>query len=432
MSEQNKTAIEKAQPVNEISKILSTGLDVEVAAFERGRDNLTTIQSDKGRDDSGKGAGEQIDDDGGMSKISDEEKAGEGKKEEKKEGNNLQSTKEEKEVKLEDFGKILGETSEIVKKNKEEAKAKSEEKKDEVKVETKVDDGKKEEKTVERDLTGFGEREAKWLRRMPLDAYEYFSKALRDGRLNQEQAKKQAEEYEAKVKALTEGKTELPASYFANPNAIKISPDYVALQEGVSLSAEIERHWQEQLDRIEKGENWFDLWQDPKTGKIYVQNEAKEPTASAKVQVGRYYNDAGIQTREVIGQLNSMVKEFKEKQTSYVQKIKDAEKQYMPVFEDKNSDEHKMSMKVGDELKKIGITDDNPAFSMLAKSVALNFILRDIILAAQTNTQRQQANATDAKKAGPTSAEFTGGGNNSKGKDISLDDFKKAGLPAFI
>ena len=396
-------------PTETTEKILGSGIDAELEHFEHGTTLTSTAKE-------------------------------EGKTEETK----TEETKVEEKIlpKLEDFGKLLGETSSITKKLDEGKKIeekvddKKEEtpKEDEVVKETPDDKGK-----PARDLTGFGERESKWLQRMPYDAYEYFSKTLKDSRAVEEKHKKEKDDYEAKIKTLQEeGGVELPESYYHNPNAVVLSKDYQDCQSAINDSQLCEQHWKIQLNRIEKGEPWYDLVQDPKTGKIYVEKESKEPTVDNKVQVMSYFNQVGNQTQRLIGRLNTIVDTFKDKSVEFQNKIRGAEKQYMPVFENTKGDEYKLFEQVAEQLPSIGIDKDNPAFAMLAKSCALNLILKDLILKGSSGTANNQRSKEsfeeEKRKAGPSSKQTTGGGGGGKGNTTAptLEDFKKFGLPNMI
>jgi len=344
------------------------------------------------------------------------------------------SSKEPAELpKIEDFGKLLGETNDIVKKLGDDTRKKEENKKEEEEPEEEqqVDYRKAPDDTGKpaRDLSGFGDRETKWLQRMPYEAYQHFSKVLREGRTREESYKKEKEETEKKITALQAGRVELPASYYANPKAIILSPEYEDMQQAVNLSQEIEQHWRSQMERIEKGEPWYDLVQDPKTGKIYVKNEPEDPTASAKTNVMAYYLHVSNQTQQYIGKLSGLVESHKAKVADYDTRMKGYEKAYMPVFEDEKGVEHGIYKQVAEKLPSIGIDKDNPAFRMLAKSCALNLILKDIILQQQNGKSKESA-ADESRRAGPTSKHTSGGGSPSgKPAAATLDDFKKFGLP---
>lgn len=67
-----------------------------------------------------------------------------------------------------------------------------------------------------------------------------------------------------------------------------------------------------------------------------------------------------------------------------------------------------MQNKVAAELKKHGLSEKNPVFTSLAKSIALNFILRDALQAAHNQVGQTQVKKEDKQKAGPTGAEING------------------------
>jgi hypothetical protein len=340
---------------------------------------------------------------------------------------------------LEDFAKILGQTP------KEKTTAKIETKKVEAKVETKEEDSEQEApippktnnqpKTPARDYTGFGEVEAKYLQKMSNESFDYFSKHLKESRVKEETYKNEKKSLETELAKAKEGKVQLPESYYDNPNAAILMPEVQTLQANVSLASQIQNHWKNQLIAVKSGKPIYDLVQDAK-GNITVAAEATEITEENKAQIEmtlqEEYQNAIMQTGKFRQQLDTTVSGFKTKHLEKVAAIRSFEDKVMPIFseENKDTDEYKTYLSVAEGIAKQGISKDNPVFNMLAKSCALNFILRDLYNSEVKKTKVVAAVKQDQKKAGPTGSSFTGGGNGSGLKEApSLESYEAYGLP---
>jgi len=340
-------------------------------------------------------------------------------------------------IKLNDFGKLLGETGDVLKKLEDQKKDKPDEvnksldeSKEKTDIKTKEDNRQEpnNDGRPARDLTGFGDREAKWLQRMPYDAYEYFAKSIKTSREAETLFKKEKEELSTKLKEVSEGRIELPPSYYENPQAVVLSPEYQEAQEALSLSQQIETHWKEQLERVEKGEEWYDLISDPKTGKIFVDKTGKEPTATNKINIITYFQKVANQSQRFATNIDNIVNSFKTKHGTLISNIRKAEKDYMPFFEDTKADVYKYVENVTPELKKAGINENNPAFSLLAKSCALNLILRQMLDEKNAEGVKKNGVAEDARRAGPTSKSATGGSVGGNKMEVTMEMYKKMGI----
>lgn len=292
------------------------------------------------------------------------------------------------------------------------------------------------QKSRQRDLEGFGERESKWLQRMPYEAYEHFSKVIKDSRQREESFKQEKAALETKVKTLEEGRQVLPDSYYENPNAVVLSEDYQRIQGSISLLGDIENYYKDQLRRIENGEEWRDLSQDGKGG-VVIDSNNQEPTPEAKNHVFLQIQQAMMQRNNLQGQITGIVNNFKSKSDEFVSKVRGFEKEIMPYFEDEKGKEYGVYQQVSESLAKKGMTKSNPLFNSLAKSVALNLILKDLYTEAVKNPQKatvedkKQKISEDQKRSGPTESSFSGGNTNTGHKAPTLDDFTKRGLQRF-
>lgn len=401
----------------EVSKILSgNALDNEIRAFEgihaAPKQQQQTKSEDKGIDDN-------------QQRVSEKDtKVGEGKHEKvseiKKEDTHKSS--------LKSFDELIG--SNFSKEIKKDDKTK------EAVENTKVEDTKKESgikldedgKPI-RNLEGFGDQEKIWLKRMPYEAYEYFSKTLKEKRELDNRFKEETKKLTDKVTALESGKQILPESYYDNPNAFILSPEFGKIQYNAQLSKQVEEHWTEQLRKFKKGENWTPLTNDPKTGELLFDDE-REYNADDEVYILRQLNGANQQVVKFNSELERFVGGFQESHKSYISKIRQVEKEMLPVFENKESVEYKTYEAIKPKVEAWGIRKDNPAFEMLTKAVALNLVFRDALLGILQQQQQTKSLKEEQVKAGPTASSFSGGGSaNNELNKPKISDFNKVLYP---
>lgn len=331
--------------------------------------------------------------------------------------------------KLSDFDKIISDNTGL-EKLVEKKEEKVSEKKEEVGVKTETTAATAKPEKVETDLTGFGEQQQIWLRRMPSDAREHFAKKLREER----ELKETIKGYEEKVKNLTVGKEVLPESYYEHPRAFELSSEYQNATRNINTSVSIYNHWLAQKNKIESGEDWQDLEDevgaDGKfTGNIIVK-DPEPTTTAAKVHIDEMLNGARMQIQQFKATAANLAENFKVNHIKHQENIRSLAQKYYPQFEDKNYEGYKTLEKVVEELPKVGINKTNSIFELFARSVALNYIYVNYIKNNLTKTQVKEEIKKEAAKAGPTSSSFSGGGsgtskNSPDGKKVSLADFNK-------
>lgn len=391
----------------ELNKLFSGNtLDNEIAAFEGVHFDNKPPQKQEDKSTS-----QKIDD--GQQKISSKDtKTGE---------DNKTIDSKDKVIKdvvkpdIKAFDKVIGNT--IVKS----AEKKEDKKEIEKEIEVKLDDKGK----PVRNLEGFGEQEKIWLQRMPYESYEYFSKLLKERKEVDTKYKEEKENLTKRITALESGKQVLPESYYDNPNAFVLSPDFGKIQYNAQLSKQVEAHWAEQLRKIEKGENWIPLTNDPKTGEIIYDDE-REYSTDDKVYVLKQFTGASEQVTKFKTELENFVDSFSEKHKTYVGRIKEAEKTMLPVFENKESVEYKTYEAIKPKVEQWGIRKDNPAFDFLTKAVALNIVFRDALLGILSESQKTKSLKEEQIKAGPTASSFSGGGGgNNESKKLTFSEINK-------
>jgi len=267
-----------------------------------------------------------------------------------------------------------------------------------------------------RDVSMFGEQEQVWLKRMPYEAYEYFKKELLEKRESTTKTTEQLKKYEEEVKQLKTGKVAIPESYYDNPDSVILTPEFNEAQTRYQTTQNIESHWAQQLELIEKGENWTDLVAD-KDGNI-VLGKSYEPGVNAKIAVQKQLQKAISQTQKYQEELEGYVKNFKTRSEEHRGKLISYEKQLFPLFEDKENGAEAikyLETEIVPNLEKAGVRRDNPIFTAYAKSLAMNYLFRDQLIALQNNTLEEEKKKEAEKKAleekakrGPNGSDLAG------------------------
>ena len=263
----------------------------------------------------------------------------------------------------------------------------------------------------ERDLTGFNEQQAKFLRRMPYDGYQYFSKLVKES-----EGHKTA--LAARDKELAEARTkvsgEAPKSYYENPEAFSLLPKVKSVVAEVTKFDAVVKHWENQLTKIDSGEDWEDLSQDPKTGEIYVSRKL-EASTEARKEITRKLAQAMSIVDNGTRQYHQLAEEHKKSSETYVAKISQLESTYLPLFADKEKAPAKLANGVQAKLKEAGL-EDNPYLGMLSKSIALNLLLKHQI-SAYLKTASSTSPIVETRAAGPSGKELSGNREATKSND---------------
>jgi hypothetical protein len=288
-----------------------------------------------------------------------------------------------------------------------------------------------------RNLAPFGEQEQKWLQRMPYDAYEYFSKAILEKREFTEKQKA----YETQLNELKSGKQQIPQNYYEHPQAAYALPEVAQLQQQLQQATDVENHWAEQLAIVEEGlalkalakargetepvldKKWFTLGANEKGELIYAGEQ--EINTNAKAYILRQMNNAQLVGHNTKNTLQNTLNNFKQQYSTVVSKVKEAAKTYMPIFEDTKGEDYKVVEQVMPKVLEMGITKENPAYEILAKSIAFNVILRNMLLSTMQSNTTQQGIQDDRRRAGPGGADFNSAGNITTAPSVKLSDFNK-------
>lgn len=258
-------------------------------------------------------------------------------------------------------------------------------------------------------------------------------------RLNEILAKEQAiNERDEALKLAQQGRTKVPESYYENPYAFTLLPEYHAAAFNVTLAQKVEAHWAEQHRKIANGENWNDIEEVyDKAGNLIDVKPSKtayKPDGDGQHHVFRYLNHAERQMEKLVAERDNIARSFQQTHQQRVGKLQEVEKElFNPQrWDAKDTAEAKTLEGVRSGLRDLGVAETNPLYNLLAKTGAALIMERQWRQAQMKKVDTQKAIAADVKKAGPTGSATVGGGGKkvANGDDITIDDFTNLLTPS--
>jgi len=271
-------------------------------------------------------------------------------------------------------------------------------------------------------------------KQMSKPAREYFA-----ARLNEILVKEQAiNERDEALKLAQQGRTKVPESYYENPYAFTLLPEYHAAAFNVTLAQKVEAHWAEQHRKIANGENWNDIEEVyDKAGNLIDVKPSKtvyKPDGDGQHHVFRYLNHAERQMEKLVAERDQIARSFQQTHQQRVGKLQEVEKElFNPQrWDAKDTAESKTLEGVRAGLRDLGVAETNPLYNLLAKTGAALIMERQWRQAQMKKVDTQKAIAADVKKAGPTGSATVGGGGKkvASGDDITIDDFTSLLTPS--
>ncbi len=289
------------------------------------------------------------------------------------------------------------------------------------------------ETKVASEFEGFTVEEQKVLKKMAPDARKFVVNRLREF----EQTKEEKKQLEQKLTATEAriGKPNIPLSYYENPNAINLVPEYQQTRASLVTAGQVRDHWDMQLERIRQGEEWQDL--------IDVLDKNGNPTGEIKLGPKQKASDEALSEvkkhfKHSLNQFDELEQSEYDMRVSFIQQVKAtrdnisrAENDIFksPAWKDKNSVEFKRAEVVRGKMQEMGITPQNPAYELLAKTAASYLLLREWAVAEFGKKEKQQKIQADQRRAGPSGNSTNSGGSPSGGGGKvgdTIEDFQKA------
>lgn len=245
--------------------------------------------------------------------------------------------------------------------------------------------------------------------------------------------KKKDEELAAKNAEVVElKKGKIPDSYFEHPNAVVLTPEFEQASASVNYAAAIEKHWEEQFDKVKAGEATYQtIHINDKTGELFV-SEPIQVDKTTETKLLKYVTWAQNQTANTQARLNGVIQGHKQKHSESVNWVKDYEKKAFSVFDKEDSKE--LRAIVEDTVKNFPAAHrNNPLVGMLAKSMVMNMLLGKQLQAKGGGTVTPAKTVTKTN-GNLSAAEIAGEGAGGKVEvklGDSFEDFEKykQGIP---
>ena len=269
-----------------------------------------------------------------------------------------------------------------------------------------------------RDYSGLPEADIPIFKRMGNDAFAKFKPIY----LEHTQLKETVKQKDAKIAELQKGVPVLPDYYFEHPQGFLLDPTYAQEEANTDLAGKIVQHWSLQLAKIRRGEQWQDLTEDPKTGKLLV-DKPQAATAEAEAAVGQYLMSTQQQLMEQRQKLNNITQTFSARHKSDLDMLKEGEAKYFPDFD---KPDHPTANIQKEVLKALPPSfRSSPLASVLAKTAAANAILRAEI-AELKKLQGAKSAGGNGKGKQPTKSQVgsTASGGAAK-HEVTFKDFQE-------
>lgn len=222
------------------------------------------------------------------------------------------------------------------------------------------------------------------------------------------------------------GKTTIPATYYENPEAYVLHPEYLKTVKSADQITEQRNYWKQQFNAIRHGENWQDIVVDAQ-GKF--QQIEREPSADAETSILAHLNGLDAQEREFRGKAEGIKQNFGNTHKQMVNAMRAREDMYFPEFKD-----HEVAMKnpyysgMVKAIEEVGLKDN--IFTLgYAKLYAKHMATVKENQELKKGSTKQAVIQNQHKQAGPTSGQINTG-STSQGKPngnlLSMKDFNLA------
>ena len=124
----------------------------------------------------------------------------------------------------------------------------------------------KEEKSDGRNYEGFDDEDKQYAKQMSNNAYEHFSKKLKELKTKKDAA-------------------EETQDLMSHPEAYTLNPEYQGLVTDYDKASQEQAHWKRQLVAIRNGDSWRSIEGYDKNGKLVLGKEEYKPTGESEIDV---------------------------------------------------------------------------------------------------------------------------------------------------
>ena len=268
-----------------------------------------------------------------------------------------------------------------------------------------------------RDYSGIDPNDISHFKRMSNDAFAYL-KPIYTG---YKKAQADLAERDEQIKALSQGKEVLPASYYENPEAVVLSPAFKQVHQVYQQAKYEEQHWAQQLENVEVGDKIYDL--EVRDGK-YVTNPIEitdENRGRLKAAILNAFTTAKSASTDEYNKIQSIVSNFKARNTEITNWVKTQEDKFFPQFKDEKYPGWALAKELQATLPKE--LQGNLILPLASKMYAIIRMQQDKIAQMTAEAQKKSSIAEDAVKAGPNGGSFTGAQPSKP--EITYDMFTK-------
>lgn len=296
-------------------------------------------------------------------------------------------------------------------------------------VTTKVDP-KSTPKTGGRDYSGFDAEETEALKHVGNKSFASIAPKLRLLKaITGEVEKKNAE-----IAQLKTGKQMLPDNYFEHPQAFILTKDYNENAGYLNQATQVQRHWQQQMANIRKGEPWISLEGFDKNGRA-VYSDKKVADVDSEMEVMGYLQHSINQVGDFQKKVMGIESSFRDRHSKAVEVLKKAEKDNFSVYDEPNHPwkpvvEH-MMQQIPSEFR------NNPMAPLLAKAGTAVLQMGKVLRETQTKLAELEKNGAgkvtpnESKQgqAGPTASSISANGGSGKQESTlgtDINDFTRA------
>ena len=270
--------------------------------------------------------------------------------------------------------------------------------------------GKPKDKVDPRDYSIFNQADVPALKQMSNKAFDVHKKLF-------------LELKELKAKP-PENKTGLPDSYYENPRAFMLSPEYDKLVTNVTFADQVATHWKKQEINIRKTGKFEDMTQDAQ-GNIVI-HEPKDATVDDEIRVNKYADWSRDQHNKLQSQLEDTTKNFKKRHEDDVGVIQKAEAQYFPDYDKTDHPTQPLQKAIIEALP--ASFRSNPVTKLLAKTGAANALYINRIKTLEAELAKLKGIKTDSNGAPPTRKSFVPGKPKETAGTFDIFDKQRLGL----
>lgn len=268
-----------------------------------------------------------------------------------------------------------------------------------------------------KDFSGFDEKEIEMLKRMSGRTFDWLRPQLVEYR---ELKSTEIPKLQQQIKDLQSGKTALPESYYEHPEAYTLYPDYKEASRKADTLSFIANHFQDQLAKVEAGEQWIDLIEQKDGQLSYSQPQDASPVIKAKML--RYIMSTEQELTSTNAHLKQIRDGFKQRYQQDVDEIGELKKKYFNGYDDPKHPTKPIQEKISSLLPQS--FRNSPVGELLIYTGAANAVLKQQLEAANEKIKALEGIKQDSKAAGPKAGEMRRGPVNN-GSKISMAKFRE-------